>query len=500
MKIKRFALLTILALSNICALAGCDSTNTTDPNKPVETVDVKDENFIDYATNGSVKLSLDYTGRDFYADGIGQVTLWAKIDGDTAHFTPVVANAAGQKQTIKARFYGIDTPESTGKVQPYGKPASKFTGSILDEANEKGTIVVSSAQTVYKAPNPDSTGSRYVCLVWYNLTKKNAPKEELNLLNLLIVQEGYSDVKNASDIPEYENAFFDAEKQAKKYKLKKFSGLDDETFNYGSYEDVSLLDVKREIEKSIADPTYVNAFDNKKIRFTGTVAGFVDHTLYIVDYYPVDENDPSKGGEWCGVNVYVGMSEPISAYTTANTYLRICGLASQSENFGFQIQDVQGRFPNDKIAKTENDCQILLTPEQNTEEHKIEAKSYTLANINAVIDDLSNNSATSPKVIKDLYSTVAIEDELTVDYFYISDSDDITLGFTNAKFNVYIPFSYKGDPNHPRYVMKEEADFMGHKFKVKGIFTVHKTNAGKIKYQIVPTLSSDVTWVDVTEE
>lgn len=496
MKLKRLGLITILALGGAFSIASC-----TPEEKPV-VVDSektgKDENFIDYAHNGSVKLNLDYTGKDFYSTGVGQVTLWAKIDGDTAHFTPVVANSADEKITIKARFYGIDTPESTGKVQEYGKPASKFTSGVLDEANKNGTIVLSSAQTEYKAPNPDSTGSRYVCLVWVNTTKKNASKDELSLLNLYIVQEGYSYVKNATAIEEYESVFYAAEKQAKAYKLNLFSGKPDESFNYGSYQDVSLLDVKREIEKCLVDPSHVNAFDNAKIRFTGTVAGFVDHTLYIVDYYYNDPNDPSKGGEWAGVNVYVGMSEPISAYTTPNTYLRICGLASQSENFGFQVQDVQGRFPNDKIAKTENDCQIILTPDQNTEEHRVEAKNYSLADINAEINNLGvDNTTGEPKPIKDLYCTVQIEDELECDYFYISDSDDITLGFKDAKFNVYIAFSYKGDPSHPRYIMKQESDFKGHKFTVKGVFSVHKTNAGKIKYQIVPTSSSDITWIDV---
>ena len=71
-----------------------------------------DAGWIDYAKDGDCKLALDYSGRDFYVDGIGQFSLKTAIDGDTAHFTPKVDN--GNIGTMKARFYGIDTPESTG--------------------------------------------------------------------------------------------------------------------------------------------------------------------------------------------------------------------------------------------------------------------------------------------------------------------------------------------------------------------------------------------------
>ena len=183
-----------------------------------ETKPVKgDKNWVDYSTNGSVTLNLEYQGKDFYTDGIGQFELKTAIDGDTAHFTPLVDK--GNIGTMKARFFGIDTPESTGKVQEYGKAASNYTKAQLYEANEHGTIVVSSAQDTYGAPEPDSTGSRYVSLVWINLTKKNAAKSELQLLNLMIVMEGLSWVKNVQAMPQYSETFYAAQAQAEKYKL-----------------------------------------------------------------------------------------------------------------------------------------------------------------------------------------------------------------------------------------------------------------------------------------
>ncbi|MDD2297148.1 MAG: hypothetical protein PHX79_04970, partial [Sphaerochaetaceae bacterium] len=81
--------------------------------------------FVDYANDGSVKLNLPYEGRDFYTDGVGQVTLALHIDGDTTHFYPVVTTTS--TEIIKARYFGIDTPESTGRVQEWGASASAFT-------------------------------------------------------------------------------------------------------------------------------------------------------------------------------------------------------------------------------------------------------------------------------------------------------------------------------------------------------------------------------------
>lgn len=125
---------------------------------------------IEYIDDQSVRLNLDYKGKDFYKDGVAEVTLKTCIDGDTAHFSPIAGSS--NMDTIKSRFFGIDTPESTGKVEPYGKAASNFTKEKLKTASEKGTIVVSSAQDYYGKPNPDSTGERYVTLIWVCLDKK----------------------------------------------------------------------------------------------------------------------------------------------------------------------------------------------------------------------------------------------------------------------------------------------------------------------------------------
>ena len=463
------------------------SSSQADPTKG-------DENWVDYANNGSVKLALDYTNKDFYVDGIGKFSLKTAIDGDTAHFTPEKDSL--KIGTMKARFYGIDTPESTGKVQEYGKDASDFTKQMLKEADANGTIVISSAQDSYGAPQPDSTGSRYVSLVWINLTKKNAPKEELTLLNLMIVQEGLSWVKNVQSMPQYSDTFYAAERQAEIYKLKLHSGIRDPRINWGDYVDTSLVNMKNEVAECLADPTRKNAFENAKVRIQGTVCGFVNHILYLQDYVLKDKDNPALGGEYVGINIFVGMNDISSKYTKLNTYLQVCGLAQYTENYGFQITDTQGRFPVGS-ATSDNDAQIIYTPDENLlTEHNLSIRDYTLSELNAVA------SAKNPYNLETLNCRTRLVDDLgnplklKVNRVFInsSTSQEVTLYFENASFNCYIPFNYKGDPDRPRYRWVEEKDYLNQEFTLIGTYVFHKTTSGKITFQIVPNGQNDLVW------
>ena len=439
------------------------------------------EAFHDYVKDGSVKLSLDYKNRDFFTDGIEQVTLLTPIDGDTAHFKTSSGN------TLKARFYGIDTPESTGKVQEWGVPASNFTKKKLQAAEKSGTIVVSSPQSEYGKPDPDSTGSRYVSLVWINEEKKNASLDELYLLNLWIVQEGLSMKKNVSDIKEYEASFDKAEAQAKVYKLNMWSGKKDELFNYDSgYRDVSLLDIKKEVEKSILDPEHKNPYDNIKVRFTGVVSSYSKGTLYVQEFYPIDDDHPDQG-EWAGINIYCGMTEISTKFTVPNTYLQVYGLCKDSETFGFQITDTQGKWK--AYGADEEDCKVILKATENLEEHSLYTFHYTIEELNKVAED--NNC-------ESLFCSVSVEGSLTCKSCYVSDDRAITLYFNESTFGVYIPYAYHGDQTDEKTQVirwDTEEQFVGKKFHLdSGTYAWHRTTSGKVRYQIIPTNELSFVW------
>lgn len=440
------------------------------------------DDFIDYTTNGSVVLDHDYTGRAFLEDGIGQVTLLTAIDGDTAHFKGVT----GSTETIKIRFYGIDTPESTGNVEPYGKQASNFTKEKLNEANDNGTIVISSTFSEYHAPDPDSTGSRYLGLVWISLNKKNAPREELILLNLWIVQVGLSYTKNVAAIPQYVDTFYAAEAQAEAYGLKMWSGEDDPYYNYGGYEDASLLDIKHELALCFADSTHKNKYDNKKIRFTGAVVGYSNNILYLQEFYPFDEDDLSKGGEYAGINIFTGMKAIPTKYTKFNTYLEICGLAQDSDNFGFQVTDTESHFPR-VGSGSEADTVILLKAEDNVEEHSI----YTFNKTASEVSSWVTNSN-----LEGLFCYVNVTTQIEISSFYYNaSSNEMTLGVKNEKWNIFVAFTYYGDPEDTSQIWNEESLFVGKKFTIRGVYSFHKTTSGKIQYQLVPSKSADMVYI-----
>ena len=70
--------LAIATFLSVALLAGCQ-TGGNGNKEPSQ----GDANWVDYTQSAAVRLSLDYKGRDFYKDGIGQVKLYQSIDGDT---------------------------------------------------------------------------------------------------------------------------------------------------------------------------------------------------------------------------------------------------------------------------------------------------------------------------------------------------------------------------------------------------------------------------------
>lgn len=487
MKNKFFKTLlsTFMLLGSVAAIAACD-------NGPQMT---------DYAHNGSVKLSLDYAEKDFFKDGIAEVTVETYIDGDTTHFK----NVYGDTSTlIKSRYYGIDTPESTGAIQPFGKKASAFTKSKLANAAKNGTIVVSSPFSTseegsagrYGKPEPDSTGGRYLSLVWINENVRHAPVDSLVLLNLWIVQEGLSWAKNTSEVPAYAPTFTDAQNQAEKLVLNLWTEFDPD-YNYGDYETVSLLDIKNETKKYLEDPSYVNAFTGKNVRFTAVVGGYSNHNLYLQQYYPADDDDSPKAenprGEWAGINFFCGMGAIPDEFTKEGALLEVVGKATNSDTFGFQISD--GKFlATESVLGDEDVAKVLLTPEENDGEYELLPFEYTREELNQRV---------KTKNYEALFCRTIINENLYCNDVYVSKGGDITLYFQDCDFNAYIPFVYHGDPTNSGDVWGTADKFLGKTFKLSGIYAynVYKKNDGSydIKHQIVLCGDSDLVCITPKE-
>ena len=100
------------------------------------------------------------------------------VDGDTTHFiVPASVDPSGE---FRARYIAVNTPESTGKIEEWGKAASRFTKEKLENAEE---ILIESDSDQW---NPDSTSSRYLVWVWY----RPAGEQDYRNLNIELLQNG----------------------------------------------------------------------------------------------------------------------------------------------------------------------------------------------------------------------------------------------------------------------------------------------------------------------
>ena len=461
---------------------------------------------IDYVHNGSCTLSLDYKNVDFFKKGVGEFKLWTCIDGDTAHFSPVVTTTS--TNIVKARFYGVDTPESTGRVQPYGKAASNFTKEHLKNAAANGTIVLAGVSSEYAEPSTDGNGRHLVC-VWINETEKNAPVESLVNLNLWLVQEGYSGIGGLEDMPEYEDVFLKALAQAKKLKLNMHSGLPDPLYNYGDYEDAYIPDIVKEVHAKIKDPTHVNPYDGQKVRFEGTVVGYSGGTLFLQKY-----DDPEIGGDgkYYTINIFCGMSAIPKKYSIFGTVLKVMGLCSDSDEFGFQVSDVESHFPvlDDDEFLSENDVQVLVKAKDNTVDETImpHTNYLTASELNTMANNHDLSILNSPvSLVKTSGQKAESEEDLDPVTVYRckpnQNNDKWTIRLKDLQYDLYITQAFRGDPETGKNWMSD-TEWKDKRMGINlGIYTYHayddKDTGTKVyNFQIIfsSVNGGDLVWLD----
>ena len=288
---KLLSLLSVLFLS--FTFTSCGETTSDSVS-----VDESDE-FIDYTD----QLKLDMTTSRVRQE----VTVYNHVDGDTTHF-----NCSWAKDgVLKARYLAIDTPESTVKVEEWGKTAALFTRSKLENAQ---SIIIESDTNTW---NLDSTGERYTVWVWYRTSETS----DYRLLNLEIVQEGFSNVKNAESF-EYGKIISKAYQQSMTFKLHLHGDEIDPNYYYGDAQPITLRELR----------TNLDTYKGTKVSVEGLITRISGSTAYVEDY---DE----ETNEIYGIQVYMGFTSyklivvgnvlrfvgTVQLYETANTW-QIAGL------------------------------------------------------------------------------------------------------------------------------------------------------------------------------
>ena len=212
---------------------------------------------------------------DMNSDSLKQeVTVHIYIDGDTTHFN--VPTSVMEDGIIKARYLAINTPESTGRIEPWGKAASNFTKERLKNAT---SIIIESDNGTW---NADSTGGRYLVWVWY----KTAEMEDYRNLNLEILQNGLAIASNSAQ-NRYGDICVKAIDQAKAEQLYVHSTEKDPDFHYGAAQEMTLKELRANI----------TSYEGTKVAFEGVISANYDGSFYVEEY---DE----ETGMYYGISAY----------------------------------------------------------------------------------------------------------------------------------------------------------------------------------------------------
>ena len=257
------------------------------------------------------------------ADTLRQaVTVKSFIDGDTTHF--FVPGEVHREGVLKARYIAVNTPESTGKIEEYGKAASNFTREKLENAAE---ILIESEDGNW---NADSTGDRFLVWVWY----KNQGETVWRNLNVELLQEGLA-FANSSAGNRYGDTCMGAIQQAKAAGVGIYSGQPDPDFFYGEAVELTLKELRCNIEQ----------YSGMKVAFNGIItANSGTQGVYVEDCDP-------ETGLYFGIYVYYGHGlngMGLDAITVGNE-TRIVGSVQYYEAGGtWQVSDLSYDMMNPK--------------------------------------------------------------------------------------------------------------------------------------------------------
>lgn len=337
---------------------------------------------------GTEHVHVDYVSKlklDMSSDTIKQeVTVKMFIDGDTTHF--YVPRTVMERGYIKARYLAVNTPESTGKIEEWGKAAAKFTKEKLSSAV---SIIIESDDNKW---NLDSTGDRHLLWVWY----KSEANGEYRNLNLEILQNGYAIASNTAQ-NRYGTTCMNALNQAKAEKLNVFSGQKDPGFYYGQVQSLTLREIRTNIE------TYAGT----KVAFEGVITRDYNNGVYVEEY---DEETDM----YYGIYVYYGFGTnyKLLEILTVGNRVRIVGSLQFYEGGGtYQIADPQYKVMK---PKDPDNCQI------------IEA-GHTASNKEITADQLINGKVTTTVVSFDEETQEEVEIEKTLDFGELAQGTSVTM-------------------------------------------------------------------------
>lgn len=314
-RFNKFLSVLLLLCTLVSCLGSCTIIETLFPGTGTETPE--EPEWVDYAS----QLKLDLSNKETLK---WEVTVKMFIDGDTTHFyinqsgnIDGISKTPGIDGVLKARYLGVNTPESTGKIEPWGKKASNFTKSKLENAE---SIIIESDDGNW---NVDSTGERFLVWVWY----KPQGASDYRNLNLEILQEGLA-VSSKSNRYVYGEYCEKAIIQAGEFKMHLYApaNVKDPDFPYGDAQFMTLKELKINIKD------YIGA----RVAFEGVIVKNSEGSVFIEAY---DEED----GFYYGISAYYltsGLDGWGLELLQIGNKLRFAGVVGEF-NGSYQITDLK---------------------------------------------------------------------------------------------------------------------------------------------------------------
>ena len=143
MKFRTKIVSLVLVVLSLFCLTGCEYLYEGGTVGPGTNVDISGSRT---KYTDSLKLALlPSASSSFDVDGMCFATVDKYVDGDTTYF---YAKLSTGKDSISIRYMGLDTPESTYKVEPWGIAAAKFTKDKLSV--DKQSLIESKLNEIVK--------------------------------------------------------------------------------------------------------------------------------------------------------------------------------------------------------------------------------------------------------------------------------------------------------------------------------------------------------------
>lgn len=456
-KLFSLVLVLILCVSATFALVACQGTN-----KPIT----------DYVAMHTLDVNS--------STAKVAATVKTYIDGDTTHFNvPAELAATFEDSVLKARYLGIDTPESTGVIQEYGKQASNFTHDALasvDPTDSEAIILESDTATW----NKDGNG-RGLVWVWYRKTADS----KYRLLNLELLQNGLAYGKSLEDV-RYMDICDKAYAQAMKRKIKIFSDEPDPLFYYNDAVQVDLKYLR----------THTKDLAGKKVAFTATIAKRYSNSLYVQSWNEEDQM-------YYGMVIFYGYTCDFTYMLNIGTEMYFVADATDSESFGFQVSNIKyDPYIDDpelvknyvRLIDSNKDVVYPLTDVE-TFNGKKTIKVYADA------DDETGEEKQFDYAALVLNAPIAFEDLYVYDV-YTTKKEGTSKGAmtlycrdsNNKEVVIRTLVLYEGDKAaSDGSNIKVAADYLNKTINVRGIVDWYKPDGGVGQYQIEVSSVYDIT-------